>query len=336
MIRVKKKKVPLAGYNTGSAERGMEYRKLGNSALEVSLVGLGCNNFGGRMDLEASRKVVDRAIELGVNLFDTADAYGERGGSERFLGEILGARRKKIILATKFGIPMDDAGEKKGASRKYILSAIDASLERLKTDYVDLYQLHWPDPATPMEETLGVLDELVRAGKVRYIGCSNLPAWQMVEAMWIARQRGLAAFISCQEQYSLLWRDPEREKIPAMKAYGLGLLPHFPLASGMLTGKYHRGVAPPAGTRLATVERLAARYIKNANWDIVERLEKFCAERGRTLLELAISWLAAQAPIASVIAGATTPEQVEQNAASADWKLTAEELDEVDRLTKRE
>ncbi len=312
----------------------MELRKLGKSGLQVSVVGLGCNNFGMKIDLEASRKVVDQALELGITLFDTADIYGNRGNSETFLGEILGARRKTIVLATKFGMQMDKAGVLKGGSRRYIMAAVEDSLTRLKTDWIDLYQIHTPDPLTPIEETLRTLDDLVRAGKVRYIGCSNLPAWQVVEAQWTARQLGLNAFVSCQDEYSLLVRGPDRDLIPAMESYGLGLLPFFPLASGLLTGKYRRDSAPPAGTRLAMMEPLAKRYMSDANWPIVEQLEQFASERGHTILELAFSWLAARPTVASVIAGATAPEQVAQNVKAVGWSLTAEELTAIDRITR--
>ena len=311
----------------------MNRRSLGKSGLQVSTVGLGCNNFGGRIDLEAARKVVHKALDLGITLFDTADIYGDDGGSEDCLGQILGDRRKDIVLATKFGMEFGKTGVMKGASRRYIMSAVEDSLRRLKTDWIDLYQLHAPDPLTPMEETLRSLDDLVRQGKVRYIGCSNLPAWQVVEAQWIARQQGLESFISCQDEYSLVRRDLEGELQPAMQSYGLGLLPFFPLASGLLTGKYKRNAPPPEGTRFATTQRLADRYATAANWAIVEGLADFCAKRGHSLLELAFSWLLAPPPVASVIAGATKPEQLEQNVKAADWALTPEDLAEIDRLT---
>ncbi len=313
----------------------MELRNLGSSGLLVSVVGMGCNNFGGRIDLEASRKVVDKAIELGITLFDTADVYGDRGGSEAVLGEVLGARRKDIVLATKFGMQMDDAGVLKGASRRYIMSALEASLKRLKTDWVDLYQLHQPDPRTPIEETLRALDDLVHQGKVRYIGCSNLPSWQVAGAQWTSRHDGFNAFVSCQDEYSLLVRQAERELIPAMQAYGLGLLPYFPLACGLLTGKYKRDAAPPEGTRLSVMKQRADQYLTQQNFDIVEKLAEFTRARGHTLLELAFSWLAAKEPVASVIAGATKPEQVEQNVRAVDWKLTPDELSEIDRITAK-
>lgn len=310
----------------------METRILGKSGLKVSLVGLGCNNFGGRIGQEQSREVIEKALDLGITLFDTADMYGERGGSETIIGDVLGTRRKNIILATKFGMPMDEAKTLRGASRRYILSAVEASLRRLKTDWIDLYQLHQPDRHTPIEETLRALDELIRQGKVRYIGCSNLPAWQMVEAQWTSRQLGLNAFVCCQDEYSLLVRDVERELVPAMEAYGLGLLPFFPLASGLLSGKYERSRLPE-GARLTLSKSLADRYLTEANWAKVERLKEFCAKRGRSLLELAFSWLAVNPLVSSVIAGATRPEQLEQNVKAAGWRLTAEEMQEIDRIT---
>jgi aryl-alcohol dehydrogenase-like predicted oxidoreductase len=238
----------------------MELRNLGTSGLRVSAVGLGCNNFGVRLDLAGTRRVVHKALDLGITLLDTADIYGNKGGSEEEIGQVLGDRRKDIVLATKFAMPMDDAETKKGASRRYIMAAVEASLKRLRTDWLDLYQVHQPDPLTPIEETLRALDDLVRSGKVRYVGCSNYAAWQVVEAQWTAKHCGLNAFVSCQDEYSLLVRDIDRDRLPVMQQYGLGLLPFFPLASGLLTGKYKRG-AMPAGTRLANTERLANRYI---------------------------------------------------------------------------
>jgi aryl-alcohol dehydrogenase-like predicted oxidoreductase len=307
-------------------------RTLGTSPLELSVAGLGCNNFGSRCDLESTRRVVAKALDLGITFFDTADIYGNRGGSETFLGQSLGNRRKDIVLATKFGMVMDDAKTMRGASRAYIVSAADASLRRLGTDWIDLYQLHRPDPKTPIEETLRALEDLIQQGKVRYIGCSNLQAWQVVEAQLTARTIGTHAFISCQDEYSLIVREPERELIPAIRAYGLGLLPYFPLAGGFLTGKYKRGQPMPTGARLNSAKHLADRYVTDANWEIVERLEKFCAQRNRTLLDLAIAWLAAQPGVPSVIAGATKPEQVEQNVRALEWQLSAADLAEVDRL----
>ncbi len=309
----------------------MEQRYLGRSGLKVSEVGLGCNNFG-VLDVEASRKVVHRALDLGVTLFDTADVYGNRGGSETQLGEILGPRRKDIVLATKFGMPMDDTGG--GASRRYIVAAAEASLKRLKTDWIDLYQVHRPDAATPIEETLSALDDLIRQGKVRYVGCSNFAAWQVVDAEWTARDRRLTPFISAQDELSLLVRDIERELIPALEAKGVGLLPYFPLASGLLTGKYVRGADAPAGTRMALMKRLSDRFMTEKNWAIVEKLEALCASRGHTMLELAFGWLLAKPVVASVIAGATKPEQIEANVKATGWKLSPDDLAEIDRLTK--
>lgn len=310
----------------------MDYRQVGKSGLKVSVVGVGCNNFGGTIDLETSRKVIHKAMDLGITLFDTADTYGNRGGSEETMGQIFGAKRNDVVLATKFSMPMDDTGNKKGTSRRYVMSAIDASLRRLKTDWIDLYQIHFPDESTPIEETLRALDDIVRAGKVRYIGCCNFAGWQLMDAQWTSRSLGLNSFISCQDEYSLLVRGIERELIPAIKAQGLGLLPYFPLASGLLTGKYKRNTAMPADGRLVKQQRWADRFLTDANWALVERLEQFCAARGHTLLELAFSWLAQQQAVCSVIAGATGPTQIEQNVRAASWTLTAEELAEIDRL----
>ncbi|HVC19245.1 MAG TPA: aldo/keto reductase [Vicinamibacterales bacterium] len=313
----------------------MKERILGPSGLKVSIVGLGCNNFGGRLDFEATKAVVHRALDLGVTLFDTADIYGNRGASEEFLGRALGDRRKAIVLATKFGMAMSDDGTLQGGSRRYIMRAVEDSLRRLRTDWIDLYQLHQADPLTPIEETLRALDDLVHQGKVRYVGCSNLPAWRVVEARWTAKQLNLNAFIACQDEYSLLVRGLERELLPAIQAYGLGLLPFFPLASGLLTGKYARTAPLPAGTRLAGSKGLADRYLNEANWTAVERLERLAQARGHTLLELAFGWLLSHAPVASVIAGATRPEQVEQNVQAAGWELRPDDLAEIDRAGGR-
>jgi aryl-alcohol dehydrogenase-like predicted oxidoreductase len=311
----------------------MQKRRLGNSALEVSVVGFGGNNFGGRIDFGASQRVVHRAIELGVTLIDTADSYGNRGGSEECLGRILGEKRKNIVLATKFGMPMDDAGKLHGASRSYVMNAAEASLKRLKTDWIDLYQLHRPDPETPIEETLRALDDLVRAGKVRFIGCSNLSAKQVTDAQTAARQHGLSSFVSCQDEYSLLTRDIERELIPTAKAHGLGVLPYFPLASGLLSGKYRRNAPLPQGSRLAKNSRHAGEFINERNWRMVEALAAFAERRGHTLLELAFGWLLRDGVVASVIAGATSPAQIEQNVRAAGWKLSADDLAEIDGIT---
>jgi aryl-alcohol dehydrogenase-like predicted oxidoreductase len=249
------------------------------------------------------------------------------------MGQVLGDMRKGIVLATKFRMPMSDDGSKQGASRRYIMTAVEDSLRRLKTDWIDLYQLHSVDLLTPIEETLRALDDLVRSGKVRYVGCSNLPAWQMVEAAWTARTCGLNGFVSCQDEYSLVMRDAEKDLMPAARAYGMGLLPYFPLASGLLTGKYRRNAPMPENSRLTTTQRLAERVLTERNWAISERLIDYAEARGHSALELAFSWLLARAPVASVIAGATKPEQVEQNVKAGDWKLSAEELAEIDRIS---
>jgi aryl-alcohol dehydrogenase-like predicted oxidoreductase len=313
----------------------MEHRNLGTSGLRVSVVGLGCNNFGMRLGVDETRLVVDRAIEQGITLFDTADVYGGRGGSEEQLGEILGARRKDIVLASKFGMAMSDDGTKIGGSRRYIIAAVEASLRRLKTDWIDLYQLHQPDPLTPLDETLRALDDLVGQGKVRYIGCSNLPAWGVVDSQWISKTRGFSRFVSCQDEYNLLNRAVEAELLPAMQANGCGLLPYFPLASGLLTGKYKRD-AMPDGARLTDMPKFANRtYVTEQNFDIVDKLDAFAKARGHTLLELAFSWMAARPTTASIIAGATKPEQIDANVAAAGWALTADEIAEVNLVTAK-
>jgi aryl-alcohol dehydrogenase-like predicted oxidoreductase len=312
----------------------VNYRKLGSTGLEVSAVGLGCNNFGMRIDLEATRKVVDKAIDVGINFFDTADIYGNMGGSEKMLGEVLGTRRNAIVLATKFCGPMSEGKIRREASRRYIMMAVEASLKRLKTDWIDLYQLHFPDVLTPQEETLRALDDLVHQGKVRYIGCSNLPAWQIVEAQWISKHFDLNRFVTCQDEYSLIMRGIEREKLPVMEAYGMGLLPYFPLACGLLTGKYQRGAAAAVDSRFTNIPRLADRYGTGTNWTAVEALQKFCDQRGHSLIELAVGWLLARPTVASVIAGATKPGQVEMNANAAGWALTPAEMAEIDTLPR--
>jgi aryl-alcohol dehydrogenase-like predicted oxidoreductase len=311
----------------------VEQRNLGRSGLQVSLVGLGCNNFAGRIDFEATRRLVHKALDLGITLFDNADTYGERGGAEEYLGRILGPRRKDIVLATKFGRPMDAAGRLQGASRRYIMDAAEASLKRLQTDYIDLYWQHIADPLTPIEETLRAMDDLVRHGKVRYIACSTLSAWQVVEAEWTARSQHLEHFTACQERYSLLEREYEPNMAAMVEAYGLGLIPFSPLANGLLTGKYRRNRKMPEGARLTVTQRMADRYLTERNWEIVERLAEFCEARGRTLLELALGWLAARPGVASIIAGATQPEQLEENVGATGWQLTREDMDEIDRLT---
>jgi aryl-alcohol dehydrogenase-like predicted oxidoreductase len=317
-----------------SQDFSMEIRNLGGSGLRVSAVGLGCNNFGQRIDLEASRKVIHKALDLGITLFDTADIYSNMGGSENVLGAVLGDRRKDIVLATKYSKPMAEDGTRQGASRRYIIEAVEASLKRLKSDYIDLYQQHDYDPLTPIEESLRALDDLVRAGKVRYIGNSNFPAWRVVEAEYVARAMNVSRFVSCQDEYSLVVRDIEKDLLPAAQEYRLGLLPFFPLASGLLTGKYRKGEAAPGDTRFGKVPRLRDRYVTPRNEEIVEKLQAFAQARGHSMLELAFSWLAARPQVASVIAGATRVEQVEQNVKAIAWNLSAEEMKEIDRITK--
>jgi aryl-alcohol dehydrogenase-like predicted oxidoreductase len=297
----------------------MRHRQLGRSGLTVSVVGLGGNNFGRRLDLEQTRAVVDTALDSGINLIDTANSYGDRGGSETFLGEVLKGRRDDVVLATKFGSDMGEGPGVARASRWYIRRAVDQSLRRLQTDRIDLYQLHLPDGITPIAETLAALDDLVQEGKVLYTGSSNFAGWQVVDAEWMARTTGTERFISAQNHYSLLARAAEAELLPACEAVGVGVLPYFPLANGLLTGKYRRGQERPAGTRMD------GREISAKQWDRIERLAAFAEERGHTLLELAIGGLLARPSVGSVIAGATSPEQVKANVAAADWELDARE-----------
>ena len=309
----------------------MQYRKLGNSGLQVSIAGLGTNNFGGRIDEQASAVVVNAALDAGINFFDTANVYGDQL-SETFLGRALGARRHEVIVATKFAIPMGEGPNDKGGSRQHIESAVVASLERLGTDYIDLYQMHLPDASTPIEETLDALNDLVRRGLVRYIGCSNFSGWQIAEADGVARGRGSARFVSAQNHWSLLERAVEAEVIPACGHFGLGQLPFFPLASGFLTGKYKRGEPPAAGTRLADWGR-ADETTSDANFDKLDALTAFAEQRGHTILDLALSWLGSNPVVASVIAGATKPEQVRANVeATLAWALSDEERTEVDKI----
>jgi aryl-alcohol dehydrogenase-like predicted oxidoreductase len=310
----------------------MTYRPLGSSGLRVSTVGVGCNAFGARIDADATQAVVDAAIEAGVTLFDTADIYGG-GQSEELLGRALGSHRADVVVATKFGMDMRGLnGPDWGArgSRRYVRKAVEASLRRLGTDWIDLYQLHEPDDSTPVEETLAALSELVTEGKVRYIGSSNFTGWQVVDADWVAQSAGLERFISAQNKYSLLDRDAEDELVPACEHVGVGILPFFPLEYGLLTGKYRRGEPAPEGSRLqAQAERL-----EGADWDTIEAVEQFASERGLTMLQVAIGGLAAQPGVASVIAGATRPEQVQANVAAAAWEPTAEDLAALDDATR--
>jgi aryl-alcohol dehydrogenase-like predicted oxidoreductase len=308
----------------------VDTRALGASGIAVSALGLGCNNFGGRIGFDASRRVIHAALDRGVTFFDTADVYGERGGSEEILGRVLGPRRRDVVIATKFGMAMGDGLT--GASSRYVARALDASLKRLGTDYVDLYQIHFPDPATPIEETLSALDVLVRQGKARAIGCSNFAIFQLVDASRTSNSNDLARFVSCQNEYSLLNREAEQEILPIVAAYGMAFLPYYPLAGGFLTGKYRRGAAMPDGARLTGNPRQAERTMTERNWRLVEKLSAFAAARGHTLGELAIAWLLSRPVIASVIAGATTLEQIEANVRAATWTLSSEDVDAIDDL----
>jgi aryl-alcohol dehydrogenase-like predicted oxidoreductase len=311
----------------------MEYRTLGKGGPKVSCVGLGCNNFGGRLDFEGTRAVVHKALDLGVTLFDTADSYGGKGVSEEFLGRILGPRRADVVLATKFGWPMDKEEKLKGASRGYIMTAVEASLKRLQTDRIDLYQQHVPDPLTPIDETLRALDDLVRQGKVRHIGCSGFTSMELEAALQASKSQNLPGFVSCQGQYNLLARGVEKELLPALERNGLALIPYAPLANGMLTGKYRAGAPLPVNTRLTN--RPSQRYLNDANWQVLEKLQAFCDSHGRGLLELAFGWLLAHPAVPSAIAGAMTPEQLQLNVDAAGWQLTAAEMAELDGLARK-
>jgi aryl-alcohol dehydrogenase-like predicted oxidoreductase len=310
----------------------MRYRQLGTSGLTVSAVGLGCNNFGSRLDLERTRAVVDAAIDQDINLLDTADTYGNGGGSETFLGEILKGRRDRVVLATKFGSPTSGHHEEEArGSRRYVRRAVEASLRRLQTDYIDLYQHHRPDPKTPLEETVATLDELVVEGKIRYAGSSNYAGFRIADGDWIANVEHRTRMISAQNHYSLLERTVEREVIPACLEHGIGMLPFFPLASGLLTGKYKRDGTAPEGSRLVG----RGDWLTEEAFDKVEALEKLAAERDLSLLDLAIGGLAAQPAVASVIAGATRPEQVVANVKAGEWEPTADDLAAIDAIVPR-
>ncbi|MPZ81367.1 MAG: aldo/keto reductase [Actinophytocola sp.] len=314
----------------------MELRHLGESGLVVSVVGLGCNNLGrpgtAAESLAGSRALIGAAIDAGINLFDVADVYGApRGRSEELLGQALSGRRDHAVIATKFGVDMQGAnGPDFGArgSRRYVKRAVEASLRRLGTDWIDLYQLHRADPNTPIEETLGALDDLVRDGLIRYAGVCNLAGWQVADAAWIARTHNLSAPVAAENHYSLLEREAERDVLPACDRFGLGVMPYFPLANGLLTGKYQRDVEPPANARLAGRTRLLA----DAPWDRIEKLRAFAEERNISMATVAIGWLAAQRPVGSVIAGATTPEQAMANASSVQWHPTADDLLVLDEI----
>lgn len=306
----------------------MEYRYLGRSGLQVSAIGLGTNNFGGRLDAAASAVVINHALDMGINMIDTSNSYGGTY-SEEYIGRALKGKRHQAVIATKVSSRMADGPNNAGNSRKHIMTEVENSLRRLNTDYIDLYQIHWQDANVPIEETLRALDDLVRQGKARYIGCSNFMAWQVCEAVWTSRALGVTAFASVQPKYSLMDRAIEAELTPFCREYGMGILPYFPLENGFLTGKYKRGQVAPQGTRLAEGDR---GMFTDANFDLLEALEAFCAERGRSVLELAFAWLLANPDVSSVIAGATRAEQVVANAKAAAWTLTAQELAEVNAV----
>ena len=311
----------------------MEYRRLGQTGLEVSTIGLGTNNFGGRIDFEATKKVLHQTMEEGINFLDCANTYGA-GKSEEFIGQVLGKEhRHEMIIATKVGNgPMGGpppGPNQKGGTRHHILEQVDLSLKRLDTDYIDLYYMHRWDPDTAIEETMRALDDLVHSGKVRYLGCSNYTSWQMVEAIWTAKAQNLYNYCCVQPEYSLVVRDVEKELVPAAKRYGMSLIPFFPLASGFLTGKYSQGEEPPEGTRFAGSPNMGNRYFNDDNWSLLGKLQSFAGERGHSVAELAFSWLLGNPVVPSVIAGATKPEQVTANAQAAGWQLSDNEMAEI-------
>jgi len=314
----------------------MEYRSLGNSELKVSEVGLGSDTFGRDIDEQATIAIINHALELGINYIDTADVYGWGGRSEEFVGKAVKGKRSRFIIATKFGVGVDknspQGTPREGlGKRDYIMKAVDASLKRLDTDYIDIYQLHQPDPTTPIEETLRALDDLVRAGKVRYIGCSNFSAWELCEALWISQTAGLNSFISVEPRYNLIDRHIEEELVACCQAYNIGIIPWYPLAAGFLTGKYRRGEEIPAGTRFSSNPGMYGRMLNDVNFDQLDKLETFALEHGHSVAELAIAWLVSHPWVSTVIAGVTKTEQVSANVAAAGWKLTADEMAELDK-----
>ncbi|HEX9038128.1 MAG TPA: aldo/keto reductase [Ktedonobacterales bacterium] len=308
----------------------MEYRRMGDTGLQVSVIGLGGNTFGRYTDVEGTTRIISVALDAGINFFDTADIYG-KGTSEEHLGQALSCRRDQAIIATKAGMRMSDGPNGDGSSRAHIIASVHASLRRLRTDYIDLFQIHRFDPETPLEETLRALDDLVRSGAVRYIGCSNFDAWRMTQALWMSDRHHWSPFISNQVEYNLLARDVERELLPACQELGVGLIPYFPLAAGVLTGKYVAGQPAPAGTRGHNNPGFAGR-LQPAALATVARLDAWARGRGHSVAELALAWLAARPAVATVIAGVTKPEQVTANIAAADWHMSAAEMDEVERL----
>ena len=309
----------------------MEYRHMGSSGLEVSVIGLGANPFGNEVNAEMAQAIVHRALDLGVTYFDTADIYNQ-GVSEEYLGQALKGRRNEAVLGTKTGGAFGPGPNQHGASRKHIMESFEASLRRLGTDFVDLFWIHHVDEVTPFEETQRALDDLVRSGKTRYIGCSNYAAWQVCEAIWTSRTAHLAPFIAVQPFYNLLYREIEAELVPLCRKYGLGIVPYFPLAGGFLTGTYRRGVAPPAGSRGAGRPTFA-RWTNDRNWDVLEKLVPFARERGHTVAELAIAWLVSRSHVSTIIAGADVPEHIEGNVRAGEWELSDADLAELDQMT---
>jgi aryl-alcohol dehydrogenase-like predicted oxidoreductase len=309
----------------------MEYRRLGNSGLRVSELGLGANNFGWWADEQTSIAVINHALDVGINYIDTADMY-DRGRSEEFVGKALKGKRANVIIATKFAAPMAEGPNDKGGSRHYIMKAVEASLKRLQTDYIDVYQMHNPDTETPIEETLRTLDDLVHAGKIRYIGCSNFAAWQLCEALWTSTANHLHSFVTVQVRYNVLERSIETELVPCCRKYGIGVIPWGPLAGGFLTGKYQQGEQAPADARLAKPVGIYSHIFTDDNWNKLSKLKAFAAKRGHTVAELAIAWLRAKPWITSVIAGARTVEQLSANLPAMQWKLTDDEIAEIDAI----
>ncbi|MDR7544178.1 MAG: aldo/keto reductase [Armatimonadota bacterium] len=309
----------------------MKYRRLGSAGLQVSVLGLGCNTFGRFVDADGAARIVHAALDLGMTFFDTADVYGG-GRSEEFLGKALTGRRDRAVVATKVGWALGDGPNQAGVSRARLVAGIEASLRRLQMDYVDLLQIHRWDQETPLEESLGALDDLVRQGKVRYIGCSNFAAWQLVWSLWLSERRGWSRFVTVQPEYSLLVREIERELIPACQAFGVGVIPYYPLAAGVLTGKYRQGEPAPVGTRGYGSEQFQRRFLTRRNLTLVEALDGWARARGHSVAELAIAWLLARPMVCTVIAGATRPEQVEANAKATAWELTPAEVEEVAAL----
>ena len=317
----------------------MEYRTLGKSGLKVSEIGLGGDTFGRDIDEQTSLAVIDHALGLGINYIDTADVYGRGGGrSEEIIGKAVKGCRSEVIIATKFGVAVGEGSQqfaqKDGlGSRTYIMKAVEASLKRLNTGYIDVYQFHQTDPATPIEETLRAMDDLVKSGKVRFIGGSNMPAWELCEALWVSKALGLESFVADQPRYNLLDRHCEEEIVPCCQNYGLGVIPWYPLAGGFLTGKYRRGAELPAGTRFESNPPMYVWLLSDSNFDVLEKLEKFAMERGHAVADLAIAWLVSHPWISTVIAGVTKAEQASSNVAAAGWKLTSDEMREIDIIT---